>query len=429
MESPIRRGIKTVGIGKKGSKSLPPDLIEEIIRDLKGDKVSAAAKGAFFAALVLKGVSEEEKALEEALAPGAFKNPQRLAELLSPDSPAFVQEICGRILQGQTLDIPTARRLGDFLFYFAEYPRSLAFGDEAGDGARGLVASALRVRYETADEYEGLLASMEATIEEPFREGVPEGPPIVQLAEPFDGVDQSYMVTPLLADSLGQDDYRVVSLVGRNSGPKEGNNLLDLAKALPARFLRKNRDLCGEGPPFGWYIDQGDLSRAVDRWVQIRRQTIKRPFLSTLEKFLNPVKADIIITSAFHPPYAEKMITTAERAGFPAAIMVRNGIEGTLAFGLKRAVKILCSVRQEGGTYLRQEMEFDPEGYLGFSVPFEEKRQAPSLLENVRLIKMFKAQGATDCELFDLRVRATRAGLQQALDWVRCKKLPSPSTP
>ena len=418
MESPIRRGIKTVGIGKKGSKFLPSDLVGEIIRDLKGGKVSAAAKGAFFAALVLKGVSEEERALEEALGPGALQNPQKLAELLSPDSPGFVQEICGRILQGQTLDTPTARRLGDFLF-----------SSEAGDGGRGLVASALRVRYETPEEYEGLLSSMAATIEEPFRERVPEGPAIVQLAEPFDGVDQSYMITPLLADSLGQDNYRVVSLVGRNSGPKEGYNLLDLAKALPARFLKKNQDLHGEAPPFGWYIHQEDLSRAVDRWVEIRRQTIKRPFLSTLEKFLNPVKADVIITSAFHPPYTEKMITTAERAGFPAAIVVRNGIEGTLAFGLKRAVKIMCSVRQEGGAYLRQEFEFDPERYLGFSVPFEEKLEAPSLLENVRLITMFKAQGATDCELFDLRLQVTRAGLQQALDWVRCKKAPFPSTP
>ncbi len=56
-EPAIRRGIKTVGIGKKGSKPLDPELIAEILRDLQEGNVSPLAQGAFFAALVLKGIT------------------------------------------------------------------------------------------------------------------------------------------------------------------------------------------------------------------------------------------------------------------------------------------------------------------------------------------------------------------------------------
>ena len=55
-EPAINRGIKTVAIGKKGSKTLTPELALEIVEDLKSGKVSEAAQGAFFAGLCAKGI-------------------------------------------------------------------------------------------------------------------------------------------------------------------------------------------------------------------------------------------------------------------------------------------------------------------------------------------------------------------------------------
>src|SRR5476649_952231 len=101
------------------------------------------------------------------------------------------------------------------------------------------------------------------------------------------------------------------------------------------------------------------MSKALDRWVDLRHQIIKRPFLSTLERFINPLKADILIASAFHPPYGEKMMTVAERAGFKNIIIVRNGIEGTIAFPLLRGVKVLLSAKQKDGTFRRHEIAIE----------------------------------------------------------------------
>lgn len=400
-------GIKAAGIGKKGSKSLTPELIQAIVRELREGRVPAVVKGAFFGGLIIKGVMPEEKVLEQAIAPGISGDFSRLVSCLAGDAPALIQKLCVRLLRQETLDEETAKVLGDFLFSMVP-----------GDGARGMAAAIMRVRHETPEEYTGILRSIQETIEPSFREEVPPGEPVFQIAEPFDGVDHSCLITPLILQYFQKRRYRAVGLVGRNSGPKLGNNLLDLVDAVGGTFLRGNTELRDKKPDLGWYIRQQDMSAAMDRWVALRRQIIKRPFLSTLERFVNPAKADILIASAFHPPYGEKMTTVAEKAGYPGIVIVRNGLEGTLAFALKRDVKILCSARQTNGQYLRHEIELNAEEYLNVSVEVEEKFEQPSLEENARLIKEYARQGRTDYRLFDWRVRATCAGLEQAVEWI-----------
>ena len=192
-------------------------------------------------------------------------------------------------------------------------------------------------------------------------------------------------------------------------------NLLDVADALAVPYARGNADLGNLKPEYGWFIRQKDLSPAVDRWVDIRRQTIKRPFLATLEKFLNPATASIVVTSAFHPPYGEKMRTVSERAGFAGVVVVRNGMEGGLGFPLLRSAKILLSARQKDGSYLRHEMDFD----AGVKIEVEEKRERLLASENARLIEQYARAGSSGDKHFDLRTRATCAGLHQALEWLK----------
>ena len=399
-EPAINRGIKTVGIGKKGSKTLTPELALEIVEDLKSGKVSDAAKGAFFAGLCAKGIEPDERILEQAFAPG-----------LLTDAPEFVQWVCAQLLRGHTLDQQTAYDLGKFLF-----------SDEPGDTARGWVASFLRVRYETNDEYDGLRQAMEDTLLPAFKIPAPQGEPIIQIAEPFDGVDHSYMITPLIGRSLQAQGYRVVHQVGRNSGPKLDMNLWDIAQALGETPAVGNLDLASDKPAFGWFFYQSLMSQALDRWVDLRHQIIKRPFLATIERFINPLKANILIASAFHPPYGEKMMAIAERAGFKGVIIVRNGIEGTIAFPLLREVKLLLSAGQKDGSFRRHEMNIESRSF----VDREEMIEKPKASDNAKLIKSYVQKGATNADQgtgnlkhFDLRVKSTYEGLNQALSWLQ----------
>jgi anthranilate phosphoribosyltransferase len=390
-EPAINRGIKTVGIGKKGSKPLTPELALEIVEDLKAGKVSDAAKGAFFAGLYAKGIEPHEEILT-----------QVAGEDLLKDAPPFVQWVCRQLKEGQTLDKKAAYDLGKFLF-----------SDTPGDAARGWVASYLRVRYETDDEYAGLLQAMNETLEPAFKAPVPKGEPIIQMAEPFDGVDHSYMITPLVGRYLQSQGYRVVHQVGRNSGPKKEMNLWDLAQALGESAALNNEALALEKPLFGWFFHQSLMSQALDRWVDLRRQIIKRPFVATLERLINPLQADILIASAFHPPYGEKMLAIAEGAGMKATIIVRNGIEGSIAFPLLRGVKLLLSVRQKDGSYRRHEMVLEEP----FLVEVEEMVEKPKALNNADLIKAYMDKGSSGNKHFDLRLQMTCAGLHRALEW------------
>ena len=405
-EAAIIRGIKTVGVGKKGSKALTSELALEILEDLKAGKVSQAAKGAFFAGLCAKGIEPEEEVLADAFAPGVFKDTSKLLNVIAADAPEFAKWVCRQLMDGHTLDKSTAYDLGRFLF-----------SQEPGDAARGWVASFLRVRYETADEYAGLLEAIETTLNPEFKSKAPRGEPIIQMAEPFDGVDHSYMITPLIGQFLQKQGYRVVHQVGRNSGPKLEMNLWDIAQGLGMKAALSNEDLAQEKPPFGWFFHQSLLSQTLDRWVDLRRQIIKRPFLSTLERFVNPLKADILIASAFHPPYGEKMLTIAERAGFKKIIIVRNGIEGSIAFPLMRGVKLLLSTVQQDGSYFRGEMLIDNPP----AVDVEEMIEKPKVVDNAKLIEEFVKKGKTGNKHFDLRVKSTCDGFKKALLWFKQK--------
>ena len=96
-EPAINRGIKTVGIGKKGSKALTPQLALEIVEDLKSGRVSDAAKGAFFAGLCAKGIGPQEEIFDQAFAPGTLRDAFQLLNVITADAPEFVQWVCRQL--------------------------------------------------------------------------------------------------------------------------------------------------------------------------------------------------------------------------------------------------------------------------------------------------------------------------------------------
>ena len=405
--SPISKAIKSVGVGKRGSKSLSRELTENLAGDIKHKAVSEIQLGAFLGALVIKGLSEEENALKDLLPKDIFKDYSVLIDYISPNTPKPIKEFSLRLLGNETLKKEEAYILGQFLF-----------SNEPSDGLRAMIASVLRVRYETQEEYGGILKSMDNVIIETFKSPLKSNKTIIQLAEPFDGVDHSNLITPLIAFQIQKLNYQTICLTGRNSGPKFGNNLFDLAKILRLPFVKNHDDLLKAEPVMGWYAHQADLSPAIDRWVGIRKQTIKRPFLATLERFINPFNAGIIIASAFHPSYGEKMIGICQNAGYPSAIIVRNGLEGTIAFPLMRSAKILCTAKKKDGSYAIEEFNFSANGDLNIHVKREEKLEFPSLDKNAALINAFVNDGKTGYPLFDYRIKATCLGLTKAIEWI-----------
>ncbi len=403
----LGRGIKHIGIGKYGSKPLTPELLAECRAALADPQAHPLQRGAFLGALLAKGPTPEERTLEDVIGKGAFSHPTFLINKICPDLPEGLLLIATKLVRGANLQVAEAEQLGDYLF-----------GEGSCETFRGLAASIMRVRHETNEEYQGLMRAAERTFSPGFGSMSCADRPLVQLAEPFDGVENSYLITPLLAQLFQKRGYGAVSLVGRSGGPKFTLNALDLYMHLGCQFLQSNHELDTPLASHGWVLDQKALSPALNRWVDRRHIIIKRPFLATLEKVLNPCHAQILVTSVFHITYQMKMAELAMLAGFDAVIVLKRGLEGSLSPSTSRSTGILCAVRTPLGHLFFQHFEGDAPAFAAYRTETEPEYDQPQALDNARLVRQFMTEGQTTNADFDNRVHFAHALYGRGLDWV-----------
>ncbi len=408
----LGRGIQYIGIGKHGSKPLPPALIADCRAALLDDTTAPLQRGAFLGALLAKGPTPDEHTLETCIGKGAFSHPTFFINKVCPNLPGGLLPIATKLLRGHNLQVSEAHQLGDFLFNGTpnDAPDREVF--------RGLAVSILRVRHETNNEYQGLYEAALKTFTPGFGQISCADRPVMQVAEPFDGVTHSYLITPLLANFFQRNGYGVVSTVGRSPGPKFTLNAHDLYMHLGCWFLQSNHELETPVDPYGWVMEQKALSPALDRWVDRRRVLLKRPFLSTLEKVLNPCHARILVTSVFHITYQMKMAELALMAGFEGAIVLKRGLEGSLAPSVSRSSGVLCAVRTTQGHLFFQHFDASLPQFDAFRQETDEIVTNPQPGENALLVRQFLAEGETTNTDFDNRVRFAQALYGRGLDWI-----------
>jgi anthranilate phosphoribosyltransferase len=419
--SALADGIKTVGVGKHGSTNCTPDQIGLILKDCRCGKINSAQLGAFFGALWMKGVTSDEMALNELFPEKCVDKPLEAVHYILKSTPEPIKEIVSKIIRNKILSYSEASKIGEYLF------------DEkiSDDTAKAFIASALRVRYTDPVEYSALHNQIQKSFALQFKSkvtSIKHSKPILQMAEPFDGVDRSHLLTPILARHLVNKGYQVIIQAGRSSGPKFGLNLLDIAHQLDAQFLKGigdlvkyNSDVKDEvsqsSSPKEYYVDQRDLSSALDKWVELRKIILKRPFLATLEKYVDPFGLNIFMASAFHHTFTDKMVEIAEEIGFPVIIITFRGVEGSLGLSLGRTAQIICSIRQADGSYIRKTIEANPESY-GFQKEADPKLTNEEVAKNSELIKNYFEKNESGNSYFDKRVRYNIMVYEQVLNWI-----------
>ena len=403
----LAEGIRFIGIGKYGSKPLPTELVHSCLQELLSGQAIELQKGAFFGALLMKGVTEAELPLQAALGNGAFENPTYLLSKICPDLPERLFPIGLKLLKGHSLGVSEAYQLGAFLF-----------SNDSCEGFRGLAASILRVRYETNDEYKGLHDAILQTYSPGFKREANTKLPIIQIAEPFDGVEHSYLITPLISNFFQQKGYNSVATVGRTPGPKYTLNAYDLFLMLGTWLLQDNHELLSARPQYGWILDQKALSPALNAWVDRRRLLIKRPFLSTLEKVLNPCGAKILVTSVFHITYQMKMAELALMAGFDGVMVLKRGLEGSLSPATARSNGILCGVRTAKNHLFVTNFDSDLPAFATFRTDTDNEITDLNVEKNAALVKAFVKNGATDLPQFDNQVHYSQALYGRGLAWI-----------
>ncbi|MGM9512104.1 anthranilate phosphoribosyltransferase [Larkinella sp. GY13] len=403
----LGRGIQHIGFGKLGRRPLPPALMEECRQELVSGHADPLQKGAFLGALLAKGPMPEERSLEQIFGKGAFLNPTFFINKVCPDLPTNLFPIATKLLKGHILRASEAHQLGNFLF----------LNDDC-ETFKGMAINILRIRIESNDEYKGFYNAAMETITPGFRQLSCVDRPLVQLAEPFDGVEHTYLITPLLAHFFEQRGYGALSVVGRTPGPKYTLNALDLYLYLGCQMLQSNHEINTPPEPFGWVLDQKALSPALNRWVDRRRLMLKRPFLATLEKIMNPCSARILVTPVFQVPFQMKMAELALMAGFDAVIVMKRGLEGSLSPSTSRSSGILCAVRTARGHLFYQHFDADLPAFAEYRTASDEIVMNLQVNDNARLIRDFMNEGESANDDFDNRVRFTQALLSRGMDWI-----------
>ena len=105
-------------------------------------------------------------------------------------------------------------------------------------------------------------------------------------------------------------------------------------------------------------------------------------------------------------------------AGFDAAIVLKRGLEGSLAPSTSRATGILCAVRTPRGHLFYQHFEGDTPAFSTFRTETETKYEQPQATENARLVRQFMTEGHSTNADFDNRVRFAHALYGRGLDWI-----------
>lgn len=148
----------------------------------------------------------------------------------------------------------------------------------------------------------------------------------------------------------------------------------------------------------------------MHEWVARRKTIMKRPFLATLEKVLNPLHASILITSVFHIPYLEKMVQLGFMAGFEGVIVLKRGLEGSLAPSLAKATGILCAAKTQDGDIITKTFEGSSEEYAIYKAELDIEVENLTLEKNRELISMHILEGKTANDHFNKQVVRAESG-------------------
>ena len=204
-------------------------------------------------------------------------------------------------------------------------------------------------------------------------------------------------------------------MVGPSSGPKLEMNLLDLGKAMQGVFIRSTKDIPTQ-PQYNLFCNLHEFSRVLEEWRAIRLYTLKRPFLSTIEKFPRIFQAEYFISSAFHDNFCFQMLYIAEHAGYKNIIIIHKGREGTLGFSLAKPTVVYFSQKQKNGLYKRLSREYSLKDI--HQVLEADGRVAVSVEENKHYIECFLQNKDISNENFQKwkkRIAITQYGIGKSM--------------
>lgn len=166
-------------------------------------------------------------------------------------------------------------------------------------------------------------------------------PHLIDLSNAYDGFNRTLYLTPFTAVLLAGAGFPTVMHGLDQISPKNGINpfkILTAAKKNPLNPIDKVIAEI-ENPAIGWgYIDQSLSCPTLYALQALRFAMVKRPFLATLEKLLQPLAGTqtYLVTSYTHPPYKLTLSELISSAKTWENSLIFRGVEGSIQLALDR---------------------------------------------------------------------------------------------
>jgi anthranilate phosphoribosyltransferase len=359
--------LRKKGIGPEGSKSLKEDELLRLDSLLLDNQVSITTKATILTAFLLLEPTEAEKKWIYKTKSNYHNLPKELHFFFRESSHPY-SGIIHKILRSESL---TERE--------AEKGMELLFDASIEDCYKAAFLEGERLKRESFEEnkaFFSFLYSKAKRIELNI-------PLIIDICDNYDGSGRTRNFSLFTAALLGAAGFPTVVHGVDIVAPKFGYTPHKILKAAgkdplisPEKAVQKLTS-----PNICWtYIDQQVYFPELYQLKKIRKEMVKRPFLATFEKLLQPLRSSAgnhIVTGFTHSHYKSEIAKQLKEQGYCKQAIVLKGSEGSSHMSLsKETICILYDGREITESTLNPSM---------FGLQSLEVRQDKNINENQSL--------------------------------------------
>lgn len=318
--------LRKKGIGPQRSKSLNAEEVLKVKDLIKDPEVSITTKATMLTALLTLEPNEYEKILINEI---HSKKEDILPELLIP----MVTDDNSNVF---TSLVKKSISLSDLSETEAETAMRSFFDPAQPEFLKASFLEAQRLKRETFTENKVFFESL---WQHAKRKEI-QVPKLIHICDTFDGHNRTRNYSVFTAALLASAGFKVL-LTGIDSvAPKFGishHQILKTASKNPVIEIERAEQELLE---IGWtYLDQSIFLPELYQLKNMRKEMVKRPFLATFEKLLQPIRSiedNYIVTGYTHAHYKEELVKQLQAQNKCSQAIVLKGMEGGTHLNMTR---------------------------------------------------------------------------------------------
>lgn len=321
IQKQLEEFLKKKGIGPEGSKSLKENELSKINSLLNNNEASLTTKATLLTALLTLAPTDAEQQWLNNIAqtPEAYL-PKDLTPFFNQIEPHPFWKIIRKLISNTELSVNEA-----------EEGMQLLFDTNVPEYLKASFLEGARLKRETFSENSVFFSQLYNRAQR-IQTNLPV---IIDIADNYDGSNRTRNYSIFVAATLASLNIPCLVHGLDKVAPKEGHTahqiLIAGGKNPYISLQQAEQQLSNKNIQWA-YVDQKVYFPELYALKNMRKEMVKRPFLATFEKLLQPVRAisgNYIVTGFTHPHYRTEVVNQLKAQGFTPKALVLKGMEGS----------------------------------------------------------------------------------------------------